>query len=95
MKFLRPSSQFKKDIKRIKNNPQKAEALRKLLALLENDVQLLAEYKVHKLSGDYKDCLECHVENDLLLIWIDPDTDEIFLLRLGSHSELFGKGSKK
>ena len=34
--------------------------------------------------------MECHIESDYLLIWFDPATDEIELVRLGSHSELFG-----
>lgn len=33
--------------------------------------------------------MECHVGNDFLLIWID--TDAIYVERVGSHSELFGK----
>jgi mRNA interferase YafQ len=33
--------------------------------------------------------MECHVENDMLLIWIDADENIIKLVRLGSHSELF------
>ena len=44
--------------------------------------------------GDYKNCMECHVEGDLLLIWIDEENNQIGVLRLGSHSELFGKGAK-
>ena len=32
---------------------------------------------------------------NFLLIWIDELTDEIDLVRLGSHSELFGKGTKR
>jgi mRNA interferase YafQ len=33
--------------------------------------------------------MECHIEGDFLLIWIDGEI--IDLLRIGSHSELFGK----
>ena len=49
--------------------------------------------KPHPLKGNYKGYLECHIESDLLIIWveIDDDTKEIYLARLGSHSELFGK----
>ena len=39
--------------------------------------------------------MECHIKGDFLLIWIDEETDDVDLLRLGSHSELFGKGTKK
>lgn len=41
------------------------------------------------LTGQYNGCMECHVGNDYLLIWIDEDSDTIGLVRLGSHSELF------
>ena len=33
--------------------------------------------------------MECHVQNDFLLIWIDAASHQIKLVRLGSHSELF------
>lgn len=34
--------------------------------------------------------MECHVENDVLLIWFDKEHDIIKAVRTGSHSELFG-----
>ena len=34
--------------------------------------------------------MECHIESDFLLIWCNPNTDTTDLVRLGSHSELFG-----
>lgn len=40
------------------------------------------------LTGDYKGYMECHIKGDFLLIWFHTDTDEINLVRLGSHSEL-------
>lgn len=33
--------------------------------------------------------MECHIENDLLLIWLDETADVMKLVRFGSHSELF------
>ena len=45
--------------------------------------------KKNMLKGEYKGCMECHIEGDFLLIWIDGEI--IDLLRIGSHSELFGK----
>ena len=41
------------------------------------------------LTGNYAGHMECHIEGDFLLIWFDPNSDEISLVRLGSHSELF------
>jgi mRNA interferase YafQ len=48
------------------------------------------EYGPHKLHGIYEGCIECHVEDDFLLIWIDEMTGVIKLVRLGTHHELFG-----
>lgn len=47
------------------------------------------EYKPHLLAGEYNVFMECHVENDLLLIWLDETENLIKLVRLGTHSELF------
>jgi mRNA interferase YafQ len=59
--------------------------------MLESEIELPAELHVHKLQGKYRGCMECHVENDFLLIWIDEKTSFIEVLRIGTHSELFDK----
>jgi mRNA interferase YafQ len=89
MKILHYSTQYKKDFKKYRNQPKKLETLLEVLTLLQNEVELPAELKVHKLIGQYKDCMECHVGGDFLLIWFDDEIDTIEILRLGSHSELF------
>lgn len=89
MKQFKTSTQYRKDLKRYKNKPAKLEALKEVLKMLQNEQSIPAEYYPHMLSGNYKGCMECHVENDFLLIWIDEHTDTIELVRLGSHSELF------
>jgi len=44
----------------------------------------------HKLSGNYKDSWECHIKPDWLLIWnINEKESEIWLVRTGTHSDLF------
>lgn len=95
MKVLVQSTQYKKDLKRIRNNPQKANALLKILDMLKNEIPIPEENNPHKLIGDYAGYMECHIQGDFLLIWFDPDTGEIDLVRLGSHSELYGKGKKR
>lgn len=90
MKRLKPTSRYKKDYKRFRNNPKKLKKLFEILRRLENEIPIPSEYDPHMLTGDYKGYMECHIEGDFLLIWLDPDTDEIDLVRLGSHSELFG-----
>lgn len=89
MKTLRFSTQYKKDFKRYRNQPQKLEKLLNVFQILENETELPAELKAHKLIGQYKGCMECHIEGDFLLIWFDEDSKFIDIIRLGTHSELF------
>lgn len=95
MKVLQLTSQFKKDLKRYKNHRSTLDQLERILDYLENGEDIPKEYKPHTLTGDYRGYMECHVENDTLLIWLDRDTEIITLVRFGSHSELFGKGKKR
>lgn len=92
-KKLHYSSQFKKDYKRYVHQEEKIKILFLILRMLENGEDIPQEYFPHKLHHDYKGCMECHVQDDFLLIWMDGNIIE--LLRLGSHSELFGKGRKR
>ncbi|MDE6836266.1 MAG: type II toxin-antitoxin system YafQ family toxin [Muribaculaceae bacterium] len=91
MRRLRYTSQFKKDVKRVLNQPKKLAALNEVLHMLQNEIPLPERYRQHSLQGNYKDCFECHIEGDFLLIWFDEINQTIALFRLGSHSELFGK----
>lgn len=93
MKKLHPTSQYKRDFKRYLNQPEKLEVLRTILDILKTGERVPDEYFPHKLHHDYKNCWECHVQDDFLLIWMNGDIIE--LLRLGSHSELYGKGRKR
>ena len=83
------TGQFKKDLKRIQNNPKKIEHLKAVLTSLQETGLVPENYNPHKLTGNYNGFMECHVENDLLLIWLDEEKNIIKLVRLGSHSELF------
>jgi len=90
MKALQPTTQYKKDLKKYKNDPKKLNALKVVLEMLRDELPIPAEYRPHMLSGEYKGCLECHIQGDFLLIWLDKERDIIELVRIGSHSELFG-----
>lgn len=89
MRILKQTSQFKKDLKRIQNNPKKIAGLEVVLKLLKETGTLPAKYRPHLLKGNYKGYMECHIEGDFLLIWINESEDLIQLIRMGSHSELF------
>ena len=89
MKILKITTQFKKDLKRYKNRPKVIEKLEFILGLLQNELPIPEENKPHPLTGNYRGHMECHVENDTLLIWWDQESDIIKLVRFGTHSELF------
>lgn len=59
--------------------------------LLTDTGSLPAQYRPHKLSGQFKDIWECHIQPDWLLPW-KQDKDKLILLFIdtGSHSEIFG-----
>lgn len=87
MKRVRYSTKAKKELKRVLKDPSKTKALFAVLRDLSLGKTLPLSFRVHTLTGQYKGCLECHIENDFLLIWIDEEC--IRVVRMGSHSELF------
>ena len=59
----------------------------KQLAAGEN---LDPKYHDHRLEGDYADCRECHIQPDWLLVYRRYENELVlYLLRTGSHSDLF------
>lgn len=95
MKEIRKTSQFKKDYKRFKNDKEFIKTLMNVVMLLADGKDIPEEYNPHPLKGNWKNYVECHIKSDTLLIWFDKEHDIIELVRLGSHSELFGKGRKQ
>jgi len=93
MRTIKPSSQFKKDIKQVNKNSIRSKGLKILSeeiipVLLENGI-LARKFLDHNLGGEKPPKRDCHVLNDLVLLY--NVTDEFVLLyRLGTHSELFG-----
>ena len=89
MKVVVASGKFKKDLKRYRHKPETLEKLYEVVGILERGESLPKHYKAHMLIGEYSGHLECHIENDTLLIWLDETENIIKLVRLGTHSELF------
>lgn len=84
------SGKFKKDLKRYQYRIDMVTALGEVIKYLKKDGRVPLEYGPHKLHGQYEGCMECHIQSNFLLIWIDEATNTIKLLRLGIHHELFG-----
>ena len=93
MRRIERTTAFRRDFKR-----EKAGRHRRVLdALVMGAVTLLADDKPlppanedRPLTGDWKDHRDCHLKPDLVLIYRKPSAEVLQLVRLGSHSELFG-----
>lgn len=83
---------FKKGYKRVKKQGKDISKLDNVIKQLTNDIMLEPKYRDHKLYDNkkFKDCRECHIEPDWLLIYKTDNNQLILLLvETGSHSELF------
>lgn len=84
------TGKFKRDYKReLRTDPGLDEVLQPVIELLVTDAPLPERLSDHGLRGDWKGCRDCHVKPDLVLVYEKSET-ELTLLRLGSHSEVFG-----
>ncbi len=79
---------FKKDFKKLVKNGFDDSVLKEVI--LRKKEPLPPPFKDHALKGVWKPYRECHIKADVLLVYLVKD-DELILLRLGSHSELFCK----
>lgn len=85
---VRISKEYKKNYKKLTKKDR--ELLDNVVYKLSQNEALEAKYKDHKLKGKYKDCRECHIKPDLLLVY-QKDEGRLILacLNVGSHSEVF------
>jgi mRNA interferase YafQ len=85
-----PSNQFRKDLKLARKRGMKLELLQAVVDTLAKEQPLDARYRDHSLAGDYRGFRECHIEPDWLLVYrIDQGELELFLVRTGTHADLF------
>ena len=89
---LVPSVQFRRDLKAAVRRGQNIALLDAILQLLVEEKPLPPQNRDHPLSGEYRGCRECHISPDWLLVYKIKEKElELYLLRTGSHSELFKK----
>ena len=89
---LIPTTQFKKDLKKVKRSSKEFKIASHVLKKLQlRGVEgIPSTMNPHKLKGNYRDNWECHIKPDLLIIWFQIENPKtIKLIRLGSHSDLF------
>jgi len=92
MHAIRRSATFRKNLKREAKSPRFKEAtFLTAVNTLARGEALAPRYRNHKLAGEFFGCFECHLQPDLLLIYlIDREAQVLQLVRVGSHAELFG-----
>ena len=93
MRSVRYTTRFNKDVRREGKSPNNKDLPTKLqvvIDLLAEDKDLPVNLHDHLLVGEFVGMRELHVKPDLLLIYRKIADSSLELLRLGSHSEIFG-----
>lgn len=81
---------FKKDLKHLIKRGYDLSLIGNVVDILASGNKLPPEYKDHNLLGKYKECRECHITPDWLLIYeISNEKLILYLTRTGTHSDLF------
>ena len=75
MRAIRQTTQFKKDIKRVKKRGKDFSKLKGVIERLARGETLEARYRDHALSGTYRGTRDCHIEPDWVLIYELPGPD--------------------
>ncbi len=88
MRTIRRTSQFKRDVKRMKRRGRDLEEFKKVIGNLAGGRELEPKYRDHMLVGGYRGTRECHIAPDWLLIY-ELGGSEIVLIRTGTHTDLF------
>jgi mRNA interferase YafQ len=58
-----------------------------IVKILATDGKLPANYKPHKLSGNFANVWECHIKSDWVITWLQTDKEfGLLFLSTGSHA---------
>jgi mRNA interferase YafQ len=79
---------FKKDFKKMIKRGKDAKKFEEVLTLLKNELPIPAKYLDHKLSGNFANWRDLHIEPDWLLIY-KISGNEVICAATGSHADLF------
>ena len=88
------TSSFKSSLKVIKKRKNNLDKLTYVVNTIASGRQLENKYHDHALTNSkyFKNCRECHIEPDWLLVYKINKKDLIlFLIETGTHSDLFNK----
>ena len=84
------SNRFRKDLKLAAKRGCDLALLNSIVDRLAQGETLPAKHRDHSLTGDYIGFRECHIQPDWLLIYrTEGEALMLFLMRTGTHAELF------
>lgn len=89
---VKSTSKFNKQLRKTSKQNKDLGLLLDVVVKLANKEPLDEKYKDHQLINNkiYKNCRECHITPDWLLVYkYSEDTLILLLFATGSHSELF------
>lgn len=90
MLTIKYQTAFKRDYKRIVRRGYDTRLLEEVIEMLAEQKPLPEKFRDHDLTGNYKGCRECHILHDWLLVYeVNNDELILYLIRTGSHSDLF------
>jgi mRNA interferase YafQ len=88
MYAIKYAGRFRRDVKRCASRGLDIELLREAVAVLARTGALPRRYTPHKISGKFKNQMECHLQPDWLSVW-QINGNELLLLATGTHADLF------
>lgn len=84
------SSRFRRDLKTAARRGYNFEILNDVVDQLVRREILPEKNRDHSLTGEYEGCRECHLAPDWLLVYQINDSELVlYLMRTGTHSDLF------
>ena len=90
MLTIKYQTAFKRDYKRIVKRGYDTRLLEEVIEMLAEQKPLPEKFRDHDLTGNYKGCRECHILPNWLLVYeVNNDELILYLIRTGSHSDLF------
>ncbi|MGQ0675786.1 MAG: type II toxin-antitoxin system YafQ family toxin [Rhodospirillales bacterium] len=89
MRPIRATARFERDLKLARKRGKNLGKIWRVISALQRGEKPEPRHRAHRLTGDWGDFWECHIEPDWLLIWDDP-ADALVLVRTGTHADLFG-----
>lgn len=90
MLTVRTSAQYRRDLRNCAKQGLDVGEITRVINTLRIPAPLPPKNRDHGLVGQYAGYRECHIQPDWLLVY-RVDERELYLYRIGTHSDLFGR----